>query len=310
MSHSAHQKKRRIVVVGSSGRLGGLLASGLEQNHVVTGLSRKQLDLACLDSISNTLESLDYDHVIIAGALTGVDYCETNEAESFAVNATGAGRIAEISAAKDAHVTYFSTDMVYDGNRLDPYTEDDATHPISVYGASKLKGEELVLAASANNLVLRVSWLYGPGRPAFPEWIINKACAEAHVTLPGNKVGCSTSTVDLLTLLQPLLFGPEGAASGIFNLCNSGQCSWRDWGQLCIDTARSAGLPVIADQIEGVSVDSVPAFVAKRPVNSAMSTAKYTRLTGIVPRTWQVANREFLEHCELFTKHQAASSIL
>ena len=222
------------------------------------------------------------------------------------MNATGPGRIAEISAAKNAHVTYFSTDFVYDGSKAGLYSEADAPNPISVYGASKLKGEELVLAASPANLVLRVSWLYGPGRAAFPEWIINKACAESHVTLPGNKTGCSTSTVDVVALLKPLLFGSDSPAGGVFNLCNTGSCTWRDWGQFCIDTARTAGLPVLADQIEGVPVESVQAFVAKRPVNSAMSTAKYTGLTGIVPRMWQEANREFLQQSELFSKHQSA----
>lgn len=308
MSNLSSIQPRRIVIVGASGRLGGLLVKAFESDHTVTGISRQQLDLGSADSISKALEPLDYDLLVIAGALTAVDYCETNEAEAFAINATGPGEIARISAAKNAHVTYFSTDMVYDGTKSGFYSEADLTNPISVYGASKLKGEELVLASSPGNLVLRVSWLYGPGKAAFPEWIIGKACADSHVTLPGDKTGCSTSTVDVVALLKPLLFGPDGPAGGVFNLCNSGSCAWRDWGQFCIDTARLAGLPLIADQIEGVPVDSVPAFVARRPVNSAMTTAKYTRLTGIVPRSWQDANRDFLQQSELFSKYQSAPS--
>ena len=305
MSPVSSRLPTRIVVVGSSGRLGSLLVKSFEKDCIVTGLSRAQLDLGSLESISNALEPLEYDLLFIAGALTGVDFCETNAAEAYQINATGPGRIAGISATKNAHVTYFSTDMVYDGLKPEPYSETDTPHPISVYGASKLKGEELVLNASASNLVLRVSWLYGPGRPAFPEWIINKACAESHVTLPGNKVACSTCTVDLIGLMQPLLFGHECPAGGIFNICNSLPCTWRDWGQFCIETARDAGLPVIADQIEGVPVDSVPAFVAKRPINSAMSTSKYTNFTGITPRTWQDANLEFLQQSDLFQKFQS-----
>ncbi len=295
---------KRIVIVGSSGRLGGLLVRSLSDRHQVTGLTRSQLDLGCRDSISKALEPLDYDLLVIAGALTGVDYCETHEAESYSINANGPGEIAKISAAKGAHVTYFSTDMVYDGSKRGLYHEDDATNPISVYGASKLKGEELVLEASSANLILRISWLYGPGRPAFPEWIIKKACAESHVTLPGEKMGCSTSSVDLLEWMRPLLLGVNGPASGVFNLCNSEACSWRDWGQFCIDTAREAGLPVMADQIERVSLDSVAAFVAKRPVNSAMSTAKFTEQTGIAPRHWQEAIRSFLLKSDLFRESQ------
>lgn len=297
-------QKKRVAIVGSAGRLGAYLADALEENHTVIRLARQQLDISDPVSIKEALEPLDYDMLVIAGALTGVDYCETHQDEAYAINAEGPGEIARISAAKAAHVTFISTDMVHDGDKAEPYTESDVPKPISVYGASKLKGEELVLAASPANLVVRISWVFGPGKPAFPEWIINSACAKADITLPGNKIACPTSCEDLTELLMPLLFGSDEPASGVFNLCNSSPCTWREWGQFCIDTARHAGLPVLAGEIIGVPVDSVPAFVAKRPVNSAMSTEKYTAATGIRPRDWQDATREFLLHSELFSQYQ------
>jgi dTDP-4-dehydrorhamnose reductase len=302
---------KRIVVVGSSGRLGGLMTRKLGEEHHVTGLSRAQLDLASPESIANVLEPLDYDLLIIAGALTAVDYCETNEAEAYQINAEGPGLIARISAGKGAHVTYVSTDFVYDGMKVGKYEESDPVNPISVYGASKLAGEERVMASSPDNLVVRISWLYGPDRPAFPEWIIRKACSETQVTLPNDKIGCPTSSIDLVELMKPLLFRPgEGQASGIFNLCNSAPCTWRDWGQFCIDTAREAGLPISTDKIEGVTMDSVSAFVAKRPANSAMCTAKFTSLTGVMPRDWQDALREFLHQSELFAGFRSSPPVL
>jgi dTDP-4-dehydrorhamnose reductase len=297
--------KKKIAIVGSAGRLGAWLADALEKEHSVIRLVRPSIDLGNTESIREALAPLDYDLLIITGALTAVDYCETHEGEAYAINAEGPGEIARISAEKGAHVTFISTDMVHDGAKAEPYTESDVPNPISVYGASKLKGEQLVLAASADNLVVRISWVFGPGKPAFPEWIINSACAKADVTLPGNKIACPTSCEDLTELLMPLLFGAGGPASGVFNLCNSSPCTWREWGQLCIDTAREAGLPVLAAEIVGVPVDSVPAFVAKRPVNSAMSTDKYTALTGIRPRDWQEAVRDFLHHSDLFARHQS-----
>lgn len=285
--------RKKVVVVGSGGRLGKSLAGFLERNHEVIGFDRKRLDLGSPASIQEALIDLDYDFVFLTGALTAVDYCETHEEESYAVNAAAPGRIAEISAAKGAHVTYISTDMVFDGRKSDPYLESDETNPISVYGASKLEGERRVLAASAGNLVARVSWVFGPGRPAFPEWIIDQACARKDLTLPGNKLGSPTGTLDLIDWLDALVFREEsGPASGIFHLCNSEPCYWRDWGQFCIDTAREAGFPVIAGEIRGIPVDSVAAFIAKRPVNSAMSTDRFTAVTGIRPRAWQDAVRE------------------
>ncbi len=97
--------------------------------------------------------------------------------------------------------------------------EADEARPVSVYGSSKLKGEERVLAADPGNLVVRVSWLYGPGKPAFPEWIVDKACSESALALPADKLGCPTSSVDVAELLVPLLFGQSGRrAAGIFHL--------------------------------------------------------------------------------------------
>jgi dTDP-4-dehydrorhamnose reductase len=302
--------RKKIVVVGSGGRLGALLADVLSASHEVTRLGRAELDLASPASIEAALAPLDYDQLFLTGALTGVDYCETHEEEAFAVNAEGPGRIAEISAAKTAHVTHISTDMVFDGAKDAPYLETDEAKPVSVYGASKLDGEKRVLAASPGNLVARVSWVFGPGRPAFPEWVIGKACQEESFTLPGNKLCCPTYTPDLVSWLGTLtLDRQDGPASGIFHLCNSGPCFWRDWGQSCIDLAREAGIPVIAREITGIPVDEVAAFVAKRPVNSAMATGKFTTLTGIRPRPWQDALRDFVMHGESFSKYKSFARV-
>jgi len=291
------------VVVGSDGRLGRALVGFLEPHHQVVGVNRRQLDLGSVRSITDTLAGLDYDHLYLTSALTDVDYCETHEAEAFAVNAEGPGRIADISARKRAHVTYISTDMVFGGSKTDPYVEADAPDPVSVYGASKLAGETRVLNASAGNLVARTSWLFGPGRPAFPEWIIDKACSESNLTLPEDKICCPTYTLDLIGWLESLVTGRlDGPAAGVIHLCNSRPCSWLEWGQFCLDTARSAGLPVVAAPIAGVPVATVPAFIAKRPPNSALSTAKFTSLTGIRPRDWTEALHAFLQHRAVFPK--------
>lgn len=289
--------QKRVLVVGADGRLGRSLVEVLGQRHSVLGLGRKELDLASAESIARTLEALDYEFLFLTGALTAVDYCETHEAEAFAVNSEGPGRIAGISAAKGAHVTYISTDMVFDGLKGGPYVETDEAHPISVYGASKLEGERLVLSASARNLVARVSWVFGPGRPAFPEWIIGQASAKTGLTLPGNKIACPTYAMDLIDWLDVLVFGSEdGPAAGLFHLCNSDPCTWRDWGQYCINVAHEAGLPVLPQEITGVPVDSVEAFVARRPVNSAMDTRKFTNVTGSQPRSWRETIRDHVMH--------------
>ncbi len=287
--------QRNILIIGAGGRLGGVLNDHLAQCHPTIVLRRQDLDLTSPENIEATLRGLEFSHVFITAALTAVDYCETHEQEAFAVNAVAPGIIAEIAAGKGAHVTCISTDMVFDGLKGGPYVESDEPNPVSVYGASKLEGERRVLAAAPANLVARVSWVFGPSRPAFPEWIISQAREKSDVTLPGDKTGNPTYTLDLVGWLDALVFGESGVrASGIHHLCNSNPCIWRDWGQLSIDTARDAGVPLLCREIRGVPVDSVAAFVAKRPPNSALDSTKFTQTTGIRPRPWQETTREFV----------------
>lgn len=290
-----NSNRKKVVVVGSGGRLGASLVDALTPEHDVFGFDRKAMNLASHEAIDAALGGLEYDELILCGALTAVDYCEAHRDEAFAVNAAGPGRIAEISADKGAHVTYISTDMVFDGAKHGLYTESDETIPANVYGESKLEGERLVLKASPNHLVARVSWVFGPARPAFPEWIIGRACVETDLTLPADKICCPTYTLDLIGWLRALTVDhPAGPAAGVFHLCNSDACAWRDWGQACIDLARDAGIPILAKEIRGVPVESVTAFVAKRALNTAMDTSKFSAHTGIQPRPWRQALREFV----------------
>ena len=263
-------------------------------SHHVVGLTRADLDLANPESIRRALGGLEYDRLILPGALTQVDYCESHEDEAFAVNADGPKLIAEISAEKNAHVTYISTDFVFGGFSSRAYTEERVPRPLSVYGASKLEGEENVLGVSKDNLVVRLSWLYGSGKPAFPEWIIQQAQKHSELALPAEKIGSPTYTEDLVEYLGLLLGLDTGnsPAGGTFHLANSGHCTWQEWGQFCLDRAADAELSLMTGKVEANWLDDISAFVAKRPVNSVLDTGKFTQFTGVVPRPWKVAMNE------------------
>ena len=297
----------RIVIIGAAGRLGQALQLRFSRDARVIGLTRSDLDLTAPESIRSALEGLDFDRLILPAAMTAVDPCETDPETAFAINAAAPKLVAEICAAKGAHMTYVSTDFVFDGAKPDAYDEDDAAEPISVYGASKLKGETNVLEADPGHLVVRVSWLYGPGKPAFPEWIVGKACAETEIALPGDKTGSPTSSVDVADWIAALILDPaRPPAAGIYHLCNSGSCTWRDWGQACIDLAREAGVPVIAETIAANTLADIPAFLAPRPANSVMSNAKLAAFTGVEPRPWRQALREHFVESGCLDKYRAA----
>lgn len=287
----------RIAIIGAGGRLGHALANRFQTDHRILELTHDSMDLGDLASIHRAIDEVTVDVVILVAAMTAVDYCESHEAEAFAINAEGPREIARICSEKGIRMVYISTDFVFDGLKEGPYREADEAVPINVYGASKRKGEEYVLEASDKNLVVRVAWLFGSGCPAFPEWIIQQALARETLALPGEKIGSPTSCEDFVRYLESLLkINAREGASGIVHLCNSGSCTWREWGQFCVDAAIDAGLDIKAKMIGANRLEDVAAFVAKRPVNSVLDTGRFTRLTGIIPRSWQDALREHFSH--------------
>jgi len=286
---------KRVVVIGSGGRLGGALQHVYQNDFEVLTFARAQLDIGDEQAVRAALEPLEFDYLILSAGLTAVDYCEANPRASYALNAQAPGVIGRLCAAKGAHMTYFSTDFVFAGDRPEAYTEEDETNPISVYGASKLEGENQVLAASLGHLVVRLSWLYGCRRPAFPEWIIQQAQKHLALTLPSDKLASPSCCEDIASYLQALLRYDSGEpCGGVVHLCNSGACTWQEWGQECLDAAHRAGLDLACDHIGPTRLGEVAAFVAARPAQSALDSGKFTRITGIVPRNWHEALREHL----------------
>jgi dTDP-4-dehydrorhamnose reductase len=195
--------------------------------------------------------------------------------------------LAQICEKKAARLIHISTDYVFDGKKTTPYNEDDPVQTISVYGESKYRGEQELLAVSGRYLAVRVSWVFGPDRPSFIDGILKRALAEHHVDAIGDKFSTPTYTLDVAEYMRPFLVDiPEG---GVLHLCNSGECTWQGYGQFALDCAARAGLPLKAKQVHPLKLEELKAFVAKRPVYTVLSTDKLTRLTGMKPRTWQDA---------------------
>lgn len=295
-SESAGPSKR-VVVIGAGGRLGGALAHQYREDFEVLGFTRAQLDIGDEQAVRAALEPLEFDFLILSAGLTAVDYCEANPREAYGLNAQAPGVLARLCAAKGAHMTCFSTDFVFSGERCEPYSEEDEPNPLSVYGASKLEGERQVLNAAPSHLVVRLSWLYGCRRPAFPEWIIQQALKHQSLALPADKLASPSCCEDLSTYLLELLRYDAGEpCGGIVHLCNSGSCSWQQWGEACLEAAREAGVDLACQHIGATRLQDVEAFVAVRPAQSVLNCGKFTRITGITPRAWQDALRDHLDH--------------
>jgi dTDP-4-dehydrorhamnose reductase len=295
----------KIIIIGSSGRLGAALMREYRGEYDVDGFNHTQLDLSNLNGVCERLRATNFDVLINSAAFTNVDLCETERDRAFLINAEAPGVLATICRDKRAKLIHFSTDYVFDGEKRAPYTEEDQAKPISVYGESKLIGETNVLAAGNGHLVVRVSWVFGPDRPSFIDGIIKRAQENREVDAIADKFSAPTYTVDIAEMVGRVLdawsrraLAPDGLRAGrlqgIVHFANFGECSWQEYGQWALDRCHEAGLPLTATTVGACKLKDMANWVARRPVYSVLSTAKYTKLTDMPPRTWRDAVADYI----------------
>ena len=282
----------KILIVGTGGRLGAALLREYHGEHDVAGFNHAQLDLSSFDKIREKLGGTDFDVLINAAAFTNVDLCEQQPDRAFRINAEAPRVLAEICGEKNAKLIHFSTDYVFDGEKRAPYTEEDEANPISVYGESKLAGEKNVLATGDQHLVVRVSWVFGPDRSSFIDGMIKRAQENETVDAITDKFSTPTYTHDVAKMLSQ--FFDSDVEGGILHFANAGRCSWQEYAQWALDCCDKAGLSLKSKTVGACSLKDMANWIARRPVYSVLSTAKYTQLTGISPRTWREAVADYI----------------
>jgi dTDP-4-dehydrorhamnose reductase len=305
----------KIVIIGAGGRLGAALMREYQGKFDVAGFNHAQFDLSNLDKIRQKLGETDFDVLINAAAFTNVDLCETQPDPAFRINAEAPRVLAEICSEKNAKLIHFSTDYVFDGEKRAPYTEEDEANPISIYGESKLAGEKNVLAVGAvtvgeadsfprtatpsptakrtpRPLIIRVSWVFGPDRPSFIDGMIKRAQENEKVDAIADKFSTPTYTHDIAQML-PQFFDGVGEG-GILHFANAGKCSWQEYAQWALDCCREFGVPMKAKTIGPLKLNDMQNWIARRPVYSVLSAAKYAQLAGTLPRTWREAVADYI----------------
>lgn len=199
--------------------------------------------------------------------------------------------MAQICSERKIYFIHFSTDYVFDGEHPKPLTEKDPALPISHYGSSKLEGEMEVLRAGQT--ALRVSWVFGPDKPSFIDQILQRALTEDRIEAVADKTSCPTYTHDIAEWMKAFL--RKETKGNLFHLCNSGACSWCEYGQHAIDCALEFGMPLKARSVSPLNMNEVQAFKAKRPRYTAMSAEKFAALWGKPLRSWKDAVREYVQ---------------
>ncbi len=282
----------KIVIIGAGGRLGSALVREYRDRFDVVGLNHAQLDLSNFDEIGEKLCATNFDVLVNAAGFTNVDLCETQRDQAFLINAEAPRIIAEICRDKGAKLLHFSTDYVFDGEKREPYVESDSANPISVYGESKRAGEQLVLQTADRHLVARVSWVFGPDRPSFIDGVIQRAQENEEVDAIGDKFSTPTYTHDIAQMLPR--FFELNVEGGVLHFANAGECSWQEYAQWALDCCQGFGISAKAKTVGALKLKDMKNWVARRPAYSVLSSAKYTQLTGALPRAWRDAVADYI----------------
>lgn len=266
--------------------LGAALIPVLDRRHRVWGIDVQDCDICDARAVSAVLHTRQPDLVIHLAAYTNVDGCESNPHIAEETNATGTRNLAMACVQVGAAMLYMSTDYVFDGTQIDPYREDDLPNPISVYGRSKLMGEEQVRTLLTRYYIARTSWLYGPKGTNFVTTILKAAHQQKVLRVVDDQHGSPTYTRHLSLLIAELI---ETEHYGVYHTTGSGTCSWFEFAKTILEL-----WPVADVQLVPIS-SRESGRAAPRPANSVLEN-RALRLANLplMPH-WKVALAEYLD---------------
>ncbi|SNR96590.1 dTDP-4-dehydrorhamnose reductase [Methylobacillus rhizosphaerae] len=288
-------KFRKILLTGIHGQVGNALHPRLQQLGQVIALDRKQLDLTDINAIRQAVRDIKPDLIINPAAYTAVDKAESEPALAHAINGIAPGIFAEEAARLGALLVHYSTDYVFDGNKSSPYLETDVPHPVSVYGASKLAGEQAIQASNAHHLILRTSWVYSTHGKNFLLTILRLAAQQDTLRIVADQFGAPTSSNTIADTTIAILQQWDPQHNGIYHLVNSGETNWHGFAREIIlqyvqlqKQRHWQALKVQPEHVIGITTAEYPT-PAHRPTNSRMLNKKIEQLTGLELPHWQTA---------------------
>jgi dTDP-4-dehydrorhamnose reductase len=270
-----------VLVVGANGMLGRDLMTVFPGE--LRGVDIGEIDITSPESVRTLLVSLKPEVVVNVAAYTDVDGCETNRELAFAVNGAGVGYLARVSADIGAKLVQISTDYVFDGGKGSPYLEDDPTGPLSVYGQSKLLGEQNA-RLNPNHLIIRTQWLYGLHGKNFVETMLRLATERTELSVVDDQIGSPTWTVDLAGAIRALV---EAGCRGTYHAANAGFCSWNEFARAIF---ADAGVKITVKPMTTTELNRP----APRPLYSTLDCGKLARDSGFMPQGWRDALKTYL----------------
>lgn len=275
-----------LALIGANGMLAQMVRRMAPDDFSVHAFGLSELDLTDVAVVRSKLDALRPHLIINCAAYTNVDACESNADLAFSVNGHGPGILARVARELGATLVHISTDYVFSGTATQPYREDDATDPRSVYGHSKLAGEKAIINSGLERyFIIRTSWLYGPGGKNFVETMVRLGRERKELRVVADQFGSPTLTGDLTMAIFELIKCHPTPSFGIYHFTNAGVCSWHGFAEAILEEARKSGEPIITERVRPISTVEYP-LPAPRPAYSVLATNKYQQATGAAVPAW------------------------
>jgi dTDP-4-dehydrorhamnose reductase len=297
----------RVLVTGADGQVGRALLESFRESAEVIGCNRASLDLTDTDRIREMVRNVAPDVIVNAGAYTAVDRAESEHELAFDINARAPGILAEEAHRASALLIHYSTDYVFNGSKQGPWAEDDATDPLSVYGASKLAGEEAIRSVGGRHLIFRTSWVYAPEGKNFVLTMLRLGRERDSLNVVDDQVGAPTTAEELARATHAIAlgilakkFGAAPAWSGVYHMTCAGSVSWCGFARVIFKRA-SVLLDSKVPKVNPIATSAYPT-PAKRPLNSVLSNDKLQRTFNVRLAPWQSALDEVLTAVEAHPK--------
>ncbi|KAA0978796.1 dTDP-4-dehydrorhamnose reductase [Pseudomonas sp. ANT_J28] len=284
----------RILISGQNGQVSRELQGRLGDVGELIVLGRDQLDLAQPEQIRQQVQKVRPDLIINAAAHTAVDLAESEPETAFAINAVAPGIFAEEALKLGIPLIHYSTDYVFDGMKVGPYTEDDTPNPLGVYGRSKLAGERAITDVQGKHLILRTSWVYSAHGRNFLLTMQRLLQERPEVRIVADQIGAPTWAGSIanstLALIERWQAG-EAVTWGTYHLTAQGKTSWFGFAQAIGEALRQQGKPCA--NLLPIPSSDYPTPAA-RPLNSCLDCSLLQREWSVSQPDWQIALRECL----------------
>lgn len=272
---------KKILVTGANGQLGQSLQkiSPKFENFEFIFTDYETLDISNKEEVLNFFWQNEPQFCINSAAYTAVDLAETETEKAFLINADGPENLAEACAEYNAQFIHVSTDYVYDGENNLPYSENDFTNPVNVYGASKLEGDNLVIETNPHSVILRTSWVYSEFGKNFVKTMLQLFATKDELNIVADQFGQPTNATDLAETIMEIV-NSDKIIPGIYNFSNVGKISWFDFAQKIADFSNSK------IKLNAIETSQYPT-PAKRPKNSTLNLEKIEKTFNIKLKPWE-----------------------